>query len=157
MCRGTHLPSAQSLHGVCLGSFNSFTTSLLSMHCEGKPASHITPLIKNTGDNRRKGLPLKFYLLLLIGHQGKLPHPFWSSWHRCCCHWQCTADLSHQQCWSPTLRRAKEKDDEQKLKASNVLAVLLIGDCTLPYCLAFSTIQKLTAHKSTLFFPTTIV
>lgn len=94
----------QLLHGVCLESSNSFTTSFLSMHCDGKPASHITSLIKNTGGNRRKGLPLKFYLLLVTGHQGKLPHPFWSSWHRCCCHWQCTADLSHQQCWSPTLR-----------------------------------------------------
>lgn len=128
-------PPRWLLHGVCLGSSHSFTTSLLSMHCEGKPASHIPSLIKSTGDNRRKGSPLKFYLLLAIGHQGKLPHSFWSSWHRCCCRWQCTADLSHQQCWSPILRQAKKKADEKKLKASNVVAVLLVVDCTLPHYL----------------------
>lgn len=136
----------QLLHGVCLGSSNSVTTSFLSVHCAGKPASHITSQATTTGDNRRKGSPLKFYLLLVTGRQGTLPRPFWSSWRRCCCHWQCTADLSHQQCWSPTLRQAKEKADEKKLKASNILAVLLVGDCILPHCLAVSTIQKLTAH-----------
>lgn len=44
----------QLLHGVCLGSSTSFTTSFLSMHCDGKPASPITSLVITEGTREER-------------------------------------------------------------------------------------------------------
>lgn len=114
-------PWAEALISLVLRALPRFPRELLHSSASSNCIHHIllcalwwqtcisyhitwTQHFKITRGDRRKGLPLQFYLLLVIGHQGKLPRPFWSGWHRCCCHWKRTADLSHQQCWSQALR-----------------------------------------------------